>query len=123
MKKKLVFYAIEALAIIALILWIVFTIAAYSSSFLTFFPKASLAVPESGSSDRISGIPGLATVTQIGVVLLDMGIAIFIIYFGLMFLLYKLKINKTKIFITNICIYSLVCCLIIVGTLFVSLNL
>lgn len=122
MKKKRRFWMAESLVFLVLVVWVFLTIAYFSK--LNIIPgfKADLTV-ESVSNKRISSIPGLSTVTQLGSVLIFVSSALTIIYIGIAIFLYLTQIGRTKIFWSNVGSLSVTIGILALGILFVCLQL
>lgn len=122
MKKKRRFWLAESFVLLAFAIWIFLTIAYFSRANIIPGFKVDLSV-ESVSNKKISSIPGLSTVTQLGWVLVFISTALMIIYIGIALWLYLTQINRTVIFWCNIAFLSLTIGVTTIGILFGCLQL
>lgn len=122
--KRILFWISETILLIALILWLCFTLNYYHAVDLKISGLPTLNESLTNSGNAISNLPGFATIPDIGSTMLIFGIGGFIVYLGIMLAMYfSQNVSKTLIFWLNIGLYSLFLIAFILGLLFINLDL
>lgn len=124
--KKALFYITEVIVIAILVLWMCFTLNYYHTIDLgiSFLPKIDWNLASNTNLDIISNVPGFVTVADTGATLLILGVGGLTLYFGLMLAFYFTdSVSKTAVFCMNVVFYAIFLIAIILGLLFINLDL
>lgn len=121
MKRKIIFGVEVGLAALSFIVWMIITILFFGSTAIEGF-HANLAV-EPDSTKRISSIPGLSTISDVGIVMVFISAGLLTIYAGCLAAMYFVKVKSNKIFYANVAVSILLAVGIILGILFICLKL
>lgn len=111
----------EGVTGLAFIIWMVLTILFFGRTSIDNF-HVNLTV-ESDSTKKISDIPGLSTISDVGAVMVFISSGLLILYIACIFAMYFLKVKDSKIFYSNIVIFIILSIGIVLGILFLCLKL
>lgn len=124
--KKIYFWIAEANIFVLFALWFVIMLNYYEviNLNLSFLPTFDPNLIYDPTQDLISKIPGFATLDDLGKTMIFFGIGGFIIYLATMFGIYfSNKVQAQIMFWVNVSFFSLFAVLVVLGGLFVGLDL
>lgn len=124
--KKILFWSGQAFLLILFALWLVYCLNYYHGINLDGLPlpRINWELYLDPNVDVISKIPGFVSFKDIGFTLVNIGSGGLIVYFGSMLAMYfSENVSKTLVFWLNIAFYSMFLIFVIIGILFINIQL